>query len=289
MTRFGCVLINYRFPEDTLACLASLRETGSPDFKIILVNNHASDGSALPLRQGLAETGLESVYLEPGSNLGFAGGCNLGIHEAMKDAGLSHVLILNNDAKVADDFGAEIVKAASAHPGEIIAGTVLDSLTGKPSFNIGRFTALTGQIRHLFGEGPHADIDFVSGCLMVVPAEVFRSVGFFEEDYFMYWEDADFCMRIRERGIRIRHWPALKVVHALSSTTSRTGTSKEYYRIRNQTHLILHRGRLHQKALYLMYLAALLVHRLVLRPGDFRQSVRGAADGLRARLGRASA
>lgn len=286
MARIGCILINYRYPEDTLACLHSLRESGAGTFKIFLVNNHGGDGSGIPLRNYLSGSGMDFQYLEPRDNLGFAGGCNLGIEAALSETALSHILILNNDVLVGKDFASEAERAVLAHPSKIVAGTVIDSVTGTPSFNIGRFTPMTGQIRHLFEEGFQEDLDFVSGCLMLVPADVFRRVGLFAESYFMYSEDADFCMRAKAQGVRIQHWPALRLSHALSSATSKSGTPKEYYRIRNQSHLIFHRGRSHQKGLYLFYLAALLFQRLLFRPADFRQSWRGAADAIAGRLGK---
>lgn len=79
MAGIACVTINYRNPEDTLACLASLRLPGAEGFKVFLVNNHASDGSGETLQRYLRESGLAFAYLDPGKNTGFTGEANLGV------------------------------------------------------------------------------------------------------------------------------------------------------------------------------------------------------------------
>lgn len=74
MPGIACVTINYRNPEDTLACLESLRLAGAEGFEVFLVNNHASDGSGETLQRYLRESGLAFAYLDPGKNTGCTGG-----------------------------------------------------------------------------------------------------------------------------------------------------------------------------------------------------------------------
>jgi GT2 family glycosyltransferase len=284
MASIALVLLNYRYPQDTLACLESVRKSGPDAFKAYVVNNFASDGSGELLKDYLGRSGMAWSYLEPGGNLGYTGGMNLGIRAAM-DEGFKHVLIMNNDVLVSEAFAGEAVAAARAHPGEVVAGCVLDFDTGKTSFNIGRITPFRSYVQNIWDADYAGDLDFVSGCMMLVPAEVFGKVGPFDDRYFMYREDFDFCMRLKQHGIRIRYWPRMKIRHKVSSTSDRSKLPKEYYAMRNQVHIILRRARPAQKAAFLAFLAPLLVYKLK-SPPVFVQCVRGVIDAFLGRMGR---
>lgn len=284
MKSIACILINYRFPEDTLACLRSLSASGAEAFKVFLVNNFPGDGSGAPLQAYLRESGMAFRYFEPGENLGYTGGMNLGIEAALAED-IPTVLVLNNDTVLAPDFSAQALAAVRAHPDEVIAGCVLDSETGRPSHNIGRLSPWTGLVRDIFDRGYSGDIDFVSGCMMFVPAKVFRAVGLFDDRYFMYREDFDFCLRLRDHKVGIRYVPSIVVEHKVSSSTDRTGTPKEYYRMRNQTHILLERGPIPQKSLYFLFIMCLLAFKLR-HPRVFLQFLRGIRDALAGKLGR---
>lgn len=287
-SRFACVLLNYRNEEDTRACLASLRAAarvvdGGALPKIFLVNNHTADGSGPRLRANLSESGFEYAYLEPGYNAGFAGGCNVGMRAALAE-GFSHVMLLNNDTLVAPDFLFETGRALGEFPRDVIAGDVRN-MEGRPTHNIGRLSPWTGRVRHLLAPEPGGKIDFVSGCLMILPQSALTAAGLFDERLFMYCEDMELCMRLRDAGVRIRHVPAIRIRHKFDILTTHSGLPKEYYIQRNQTHVILRRGTLRQRLLYVLYLAAMPAYKLARRPRLFMQALRGARDGITGRLG----
>jgi GT2 family glycosyltransferase len=195
------------------------------------------------------------------------------------------VLILNNDTVVAPDFAAEALDAVRSHPDAVVAGCVLDADTGRPSYNIGILSPWTGLVRDVYVRDFEGTVDFVSGCMMFVPAEVFRKVGLFDERYFMYREDFDFCLRLKERGIGIVYRPAILIRHKVSSATDRTGTPKEYYRMRNQTRIILERATFFNKACYFVFIACLLAYK-TRHPGVLREFISGIRDAFSEKLGR---
>lgn len=285
MAATACCLINYRNPEDTLACLRSLGESGASEFKVFLVNNHSADGSGEALRRGLRDSGMAHAYLDPGANLGFTGGVNLAARAALKE-GFGRILLLNNDTEVAPDFAERLAAAAEAHPGAVLAGRVVEHADGTPTWNIGRLSRWTGQVIHVFDPAYAGKVEFVSGCLMLVPAGVFRSVGLLDERYFMYCEDFDFCLRLKAAGIPIVYRPEIMVRHKTSSATLRSSLPKEYYRIRNQTRVILERAGAGQRLAYLALLILMVPYKAVRRPAVLLQALRGIHDGIRGRLGR---
>jgi GT2 family glycosyltransferase/glycosyltransferase involved in cell wall biosynthesis len=287
MIRLAVILLNYRNAQDTLACIASLARDPSPA-KIFLVDNSSRDGSRETLREGLRASGMDHTYLDPGDNTGFAGGCNVGLRAAF-DEGFTHAVLLNNDTLADPGFLNEVARCVEARPGEVLAGEVVDARTGKPSHNIGRISPLTGRVRHIFDSGYAGEIDFISGCLMILPREALERTGLFDERLFMYAEDLDLSWRLKEKGVRMRYCPSIRVRHKESSTVKSVGLPKEYYAMRNQTHVILRRGNALQKLLYGLALLTLPVYKAILFPRTWTQSVRGVFDGLTGRLGRTHA
>lgn len=280
----ACVILHYRNARDTLDCLKSLGEAGPSSWKIFLVNNSPEDGSSAELEAGLRATGARYAMLVPGFNAGFAGGCNAGMRAALAE-GFSHVLLLNNDTLVDAGFVRETERAVAAHPGDVLAGHVTDE-AGNPTHNVGRLSRWTGRVRHVFEPRPGEPIDFVSGCLAILPRSALEKAGLFDERLFMYCEDMELCMRLRAAGARVRYVPAIRVRHKFHPASTRTGVPKEYYIQRNQTYVILRSGTLRQRLMHLVYLAAMPAYKLARRPRLFAQAVRGARDGLLGRMGR---
>ena len=104
-------------------------------------------------------------------------------------------------------------------------------------------------------------------------------------DFFLYCEDLEFCLRLKDAGIPLRYDPAIAIGHHVSSTVSKTAFPKHYYRMRNQTYVALRRGTLLAKAAYLARALAALAGK-VGDPSLFRQFRMGIRDGVTGRLGR---
>jgi GT2 family glycosyltransferase len=277
------ILVHYRFPELTLDCLASLAGGNLAECTVFLVDNSPGDGSRETLLHGLAATGAEHHYIAAPSNLGFGGGMNLGIREARR-RGFSHVALMNNDVVAKPAFGTRLLAEIRKTPGTPLAGLVVDADTGRPSYNIGRISPWVCLINHVFTLDPDVAFDFVSGCLAVFPLSVLDRTGIFREDYFMYDEDTELCMRIRAAGIPLRFCPSVVVAHRHGSSADRLRLPKLYYLIRNHTHLMLLHGNPTQKSVYMLFLAAILL-RQTLSPRRFRRTWAAVTDALYGRMG----
>jgi GT2 family glycosyltransferase len=287
MSRIAVVMVNFRNAEDTMACLDSLASAGAgaEEMGVILVENGSGDGSAGKLRAYAAESALDLDLRVSEVNLGFAAGTNLGIDVA-RERGAGHVVILNNDTLVDADFPARVRAAIAREPEAVIAGFIANLESGTPSHNLGKIGPWTTLVRYHFHgrREPLPPFDFISGCLMIVPTAVFRSLGDLRSDFFLYCEDLEFCMRLKAAGIPLRYDPDIGIRHRVSSSVTRTSFPKEYYRMRNQTYLALRRPGLLPKAIYLARVALVLARRC----GDsslFRQFTAGFRDGAAGRLG----
>jgi GT2 family glycosyltransferase len=303
VTSVFAILVHWRGLELIRACLASLARASGP-LRTILVDNSPSGEAAALLRREFPE----AIAIEPGQNLGFAGGSNAGIRAAL-ERGATHILLLNPDAEVAPDFLAPLLEAASAPRVGIVTGKILLSeRPGEPRriWAAGsRFHAWRG-IGLNCGEGEKdsaafdkaRDVDFASGCLFFARREVFERVGLFDERYFCYLEDADLCARARRAGFCVRYEPRAIAFHKVHGSSGgsfeKEGAVTSYYLTRNR---LLYARKWLSPARRIFVIAWLFATRAAkifaeLLRGRFGRAhliVRALWDGIRGRTGAAPA
>lgn len=228
------VVLNWNRPEDTIACVASLRRLDYPSFRILIVDNGSTDGSAERFR---ALAGVDLLACE--ANLGFAAGNNRGIEYAL-ERGADYVLLLNNDTTVAPSMVSELVRVAQSHPRIGIVGPTI-FYSGQPDrvwfsgmhFRHGLYVVRRGL--HLGKDpSPIEEVDFVSGCGMLGRREMWREVGLFDTQFFMYYEDLDLCIRAAKAGYRIACATQASMWHTLSASSGGPDSPlKQYHQIKS--------------------------------------------------------
>jgi hypothetical protein len=221
------IVVNYKSYAELDACLASLRPRGDEVLQEILVVDNASTASLL---RSLAGSHPGVRFLPQSENLGFAAGTN----EGVRHAGGAFFLLVNPDSVVVGEAVATLANYLNSHPDVAIVGprvydsdgTVQRSARSFPS----PLTALFGRTSLMTRVWPGnpisrrnlpaddrttepLEVDWVAGSCLMVRADAFRSVGGFDERFFLYWEDADLCLRLRSVGWRIVHLPSAAVVH----------------------------------------------------------------------------
>lgn len=230
------VVLNYRTPDATVRAVRSLLGSGRELARIVVVDNGSDDGSAAQLHAALPE----ATILESARNLGFSGGCNLAMAEAMA-ADTELVLLLNSDAVLEPEAigRMEKVLATDSHCG--IVGPVLVS-AANPSLVTSAgiaFSTRSGRMRHHGigqtyrpGSAPRT-VDAVSGCAMLVRREVFERIGTLDESYFFSFEDVDFCLKARRAGFTTVVAPDAVVHHEGSLSIGARSARKLYFSTRN--------------------------------------------------------
>ena len=243
----AAVIVNYNAGDELRTALQSVAHAaGRSPWEGVVIDNASTDGSEAIAREFAPHVRL----IRNEQNVGFARGVNQGI-AATRAPG---VLIMNPDCRL--DAGAiEILLAElNAHPSCAIVGPrILDpdgavqgSARGDPDMLTGVF-GRTGALRRLLpwlpvaqrnvvagtaadGEGSIV-VDWVSGACMLARREALDAVSGFDERYFMYWEDADLCRRLRGRGFHIRYVPAAVAVHSVgrSSGTARAASLRAFH------------------------------------------------------------
>lgn len=194
------VVLNYNGKAVTCNCLKSVAAVDYANYQLVLVDNRSADGSLEQAKKDFPDF----TYLQNNKNLGFSAGNNVGIKYAL-EKGADYVLLLNNDTLVEKNFLTELINAAEQEPRAGIISPLIHG-PGKDRiwFSRGRIDWLRMKTLHQTKRISKQTYDspFLSGCAMLIPSDVFENVGLLDEDYFLYWEDADFCVKVRKRGYR---------------------------------------------------------------------------------------
>jgi len=225
------ILVNFRGADDTIQALRHLSQLDWPAerLEVVIVENGSGDDSAERLR---AAADASVVIVESKENLGFAGGCNLGVSHSTGE----FVAFLNNDARP----DAAWVRAAVTRFGEssrigAVASKVVDWEGEKVDyigsamtwFGMG-YKPLTAEPLPKHDDRPH-DVLFGTGSAMFVRRDVYDQLGGFDESYFMFFEDVDLGWRLNLLGWRYVYEPASLAFHKHHASMSTFGAYKEDY------------------------------------------------------------
>ena len=222
LLRVGVVILNWNRPFETLACLDSLRRSnvGSDclSFEIVVVDNGSVDGSPELLRRLRPDV----TVIENGHNLGFAAGSNVGIRHLL-NRGVDFVFLLNDDAEVAPDSIRILVDEAISDSGVGIVGPKIYY------HDPGNVIWFAGGCVDRYGRASHPgvdrrddsaadvsrDVDYVTGCAMLVKRDVIERIGLLDERFFAYFEETEWCARARSAGFRVIYVPRARVWHKI--------------------------------------------------------------------------
>ena len=233
----SAVIVNYRQPSLTEEAVVSLAgQGGKCRVSTIVVDNGSADGSLERLKKSCAGC----TVLDAGGNLGFSGGNNVGIRYAL-DHGAEYILLLNNDAAV--ERGSVEALLAAAGPKTIAAPKIVfASDSSRVWYGGGHVSRMRGGFYHdedCASDSSARDVDFASGCCMLLPATFFRGCGLMDERFFLYCEDAELCLRAVRAGYRIRYEPRAVVRHKVSASTGgERSPMSVYYGTRNRLMLL---------------------------------------------------
>ncbi|MBN1147953.1 MAG: glycosyltransferase family 2 protein [Anaerolineales bacterium] len=223
-TRLATIVVNWNLEDETTRCLESLQGSQMPT-SVILVDNGSQDGSA----DALAARFPPVELLRLPRNLGFGRACNLGIRRALADPGVEAIFLLNNDAAVHPAALGELLRAAQADPRAGILGPKVYARAAPAQVwyagarrRRGVLAAADsgrGQVDRGQFEQPRR-VDYVFGAAMWVQRPVFERIGLFDERFFLYLEDLDFCLRAQQAGFSPLFVPQALAWHTGSASTA---------------------------------------------------------------------
>lgn len=228
-TNVAVVLLNWNGWRDTVRCLESLRMSGIPSAQIVVVDNASSDDSVTKIRDAFPKQQL----IVTSQNLGFGGGCNIGIKYALYRKP-DYIWLLNNDTTIETTTLASLIETTEADPSIGVTGSVIYEATRRERIQLwggGSINLWLGRCR--LRRAP-AHLDFISGASMLLRTSALKEVGLFDESrYFMYWEDADLCFRLRKLGWRITTAATSRVWHFGSASLGKSSPKIDEYFVRS--------------------------------------------------------
>lgn len=267
MEKLAIILVNYNGKQYNEACIESILASPSVcDKKIIVVDNASRDDSMEILhRRYDNDSRLVLIPLE--DNYGFSYANNVGMSQAIEE-GADYVLLLNNDTEIDADMLARLEECAQRHPDSMIVPKIYYSDRRDVIWSAGgKVSPLIRKVSHIgvdqvdrgqFEE--ETEIEFATGCALLIPKGVIERTGLLDEDFFLYYEDTEYSFRLTGMGISIYYCPKAVMYHKVgASTKGEDSPLCAYYIARNW----LLCNRKHLGSRYPLFLAYYVVNRVV--------------------------
>ena len=250
--RISIIIVNYNLAEEIENCLDSFFNvvdlTGDMKFEIIIVDNNSPD-KKLPLVEKKYANSIVSFYYLP-ENIGFGKGCNYGFSKASGD----YICFLNPDTLVKENIFETIIRKFEDDGSVGIIAPRQQVKSNCFDFSAGFYPNVFFELFNLFGAGVFLEgflvfvltklknnrpihVDWILGAAIFIRTELFKEVGGFDKDYFMFFEEVDLCKKVTEKGYKVLYCPGIKIHHIGSVSgkkdyklyTIRTYSSKYIY------------------------------------------------------------
>ena len=232
MNKVAVIILNYRIKELILKCIESVKKSTYKNLDIIIVDNSPEEG--------LGELVDNNIQYLPNRNTGYTGGNNLGIKKALESSP-DFIFILNPDTIIDKDAIKYLVETLEDENAGIVGPKILFSDKKTIWYAGGIFDTANVIGKHkgvdeLDNEKYEKleETDYVTGAAMFVSKEVFQKIGFFDEKYFLYYEDSDFSKRAKEAGFKVLYQPKAMVYHENAQSTGLGSPLQDYFITRNR-------------------------------------------------------
>ncbi len=231
------ITVNYNGLGDTIELITSIKDTiKSVSYEIIVVDNGSRKDEIHPMKEIFHDV----HFIRSETNLGFAGGNNLGIDIAKG----KYLFFINNDTYILKDNFQSIINRFESN--DKIGGISPKILFHEP-FNTIQFAGFTPFTKYtirnsiigysLPDDGSHnnsCQTPYIHGAAMILRRDIIDKVGKMPEIFFLYYEEMDWCEIIRRQGYELWYEPGFVVYHKESRSTGKDSSKKEYYHTRNR-------------------------------------------------------
>lgn len=240
------ILINYNGLADTIECIESLKKS-SKKVDILVVDNRSDNDEYIQIKNIFED--IKVIFNS--QNLGFSAGNNIGIKYAIEN-GYKYVLILNNDTIITPNM----IEKLMIHCDETTITIPLIYYYNNPKklwYGGGVINKYTGNSQMFdYINTKSKNQSFASGCCMLINVCIFKTVGLFSDEYFMYCEDTEFCIRLNENNIKIYLECEAQMFHKVGQSTKNIGNKfSNYYNTRNRLKYIKDNKKYFKSTAYL--------------------------------------
>lgn len=229
MEKVSIIVVNWNVEESFLRCIKSVLDTKYPNLELILIDNNSNKVPKIPKDPRI-------IFIENKTNIGLPQAWNQGLKIITGD----YVLILNPDTRLPKDFfekGIPLLKNDSLIG--IMGPKFLDP-DGTPQGSVSHEISVINAIREFWLGQKGAfekyiptnheltTVDSVSGACMLIPRSVIQKIGLFTEKVFMYYEEKDYCRRVRKAGLKVVFDPNITIVHEHGQSSVQNPKTNEY-------------------------------------------------------------
>ena len=240
--KVAIIIVNWKQYELTKSCLSTLKSSKFNDFQIILIDNESNQKELNDLKNQFDQ--VKTFTSE--KNLGFTGANNIGINYAIKNQ-FEYVMLLNNDTEIDKNFINPLLKAFQKYNKlGAVQPVIMNFYQNKKVWNAG------GNLNKFFGytsvikkpKYVNRKIDWITGGCILIKTEVIKKVGLLDENFFAYYEDVDWSIRIKKAGYDLAVVKSSLIYHhgsKASKNESSEGTLSpfvHYLNIRNHIFLL---------------------------------------------------
>lgn len=225
--KVAVIILHFGELSVTRKCIQTLEKYETYKHNIIVVNN-------MPMKYASTDFSSKNIIvINNKKNVGFATGVNVGIRYAKK-IHYDTFFLLNNDTIISKPFLAQLVNDIKNDSVGIVAPVIRFKKNDHNLYDLG------GKINRFFMRTTHDEVDkitkneirepaYVSGCCMLIRKEVIKKIGLFDEHFFLYYEDADFCLRAKKAGFRVVVNTSVVVDHLLSKSAGKMSKTAIQY------------------------------------------------------------
>lgn len=254
--KVAIVILNYKNPSDTIECVKSIQCSSYKDYNIFIVDNNSMDGSF----EQLTKTYPQYQVYETGNNGGYAAGNNFAIKIALKQ-NYDYVAIVNNDVIVEKDTLKKLVDYLNQNCQVGIVGPKICNYPDTEIIQSMGFRVILAKGRTpAINEGKKAssvhsivNCDALCGAFMLIRREVLQRVGLMPELYFLFFEETDWCLHVKNAGFLIQSIPNAVVYHKGSASIDKVKGLKLYYMSRNSVLFVRRNGSWSDYLVFLCY------------------------------------
>jgi len=211
-------IVSWNVAQSLKRCLESVFAAKYPDLEVFVIDNASTDDSVK-----IAKSFPKAKIVTNFSNIGFPKAINIGLRQSRGD----YILLLNPDTRIPKDFFAKALDFAASHPDMGVMGPKFIDPDGTPQGSVFPEPSIFKATPKYTPESTLV-VNSVSGACMFFPRAILTKIGYFTEKVFMYYEDLDYCRRIRFAGLKVYFNQDITIVHEHGQSSKKSPLAQKY-------------------------------------------------------------
>lgn len=253
----GIIIINWNGLSDTLACLQSIEKHNTyPNTNIYIVDNNSTE-SLDALFNFQQNSKLNLTIIKNNVNEGFAKGNNIGVDCAIKN-GCNYILLLNNDTVLVEETFYNLITAYKKSNFEVLGVNNFYYSNPNKLWQSGWKLNQVYNLKHINidKEKLITEADYIPGSSLFTTTKVIESIGLFDEQYFAYWEETDFCIRAKKKGYKVGFLNNSKILHKVGQSSN--SKIQDYFFYRNRLYFYSKHFKKNGKVIIMIWIHTIL-------------------------------